>query len=207
MKTLLPLVGAIATAAFTVGPAFGAVIGTYTFDYSTGGNGDGQGFTQGPTGVQIVDDGRTFEDTFVFDDLAGATIDSFTLSFDVTGASESFVTGGLLGLDLLLLERWTASADGLTLGILDDDTTAGTTFTLSDDTTQAFTDAIDSLRLGFSFSADGLGLDNSFTLSTVTLSVNGSAAVVPLPAPGFLLLAALGGLTLLRRKGAPEAGA
>lgn len=201
MKTRFPVLGAIATAAFTVGPASAAVIGTYTFDYSTGGTGDGQGFTQGPTGVRIVDDGRTFEDAFVFDDLAGATIDSFTLSFDITGASERFVTGGLLGLDLLLLERWTASADGLTLGILDDDTTAGTTFTLTDGTTQAFTDALSSLRLGFSFDAEGLGLANTFTLSQATLTVNGSAAVVPLPAPGFLLLAALGGLTLLRRKG------
>lgn len=93
------------------------------------------------------------------------------------------------------------SAGGLTLGLLNDDTTAGTAFTLTDGTTQAFTDAISSLRLGFSFDADGLGLANTFTLSEATLTVNGSAVVVPRPAPGFLLLAALGGLTLLRRKG------
>ena len=42
----------------------------------------------------------------------------------------------------------------------------------------------------------------AFDLASVSLTVNGTAAsaVVPLPAPGFLLLAALGGLGLMRRK-------
>lgn len=210
MKNILSLLGAIATATFLSSAASAAVIGTYTYDYSTTGDRGGQGFGQDANGVQIIDGGllgggATFSDAFVFDDLAGATIDSFTLSFVIDGASERFVTGGLFGLNLLLQERWTVStggvnADDLALGVLDDDTTAGTTFSLTAANAQAFDDAVSSLQLGFSFDAEGLGLGNSFTLASATLTVNGSAAVVPLPAPGFLLLGALGGLAFLRRK-------
>lgn len=204
MKNIILLLALLAATIVPSGRADAAVIGVYDFDYTDIGNRDGQGRDQDATGVLIADDGTTFRDTFDFGDLAGATIDALTLTFRFSGAGPT----NLLG--TIPFERWFVTVEGndpagtgddlfATLvdaqspwtGAITAGTAPGNTF---------FDDALDALAFDFSFDDTGIGIGNSFRLAGVTLTVDGTSAVVPLPAPGLLLLAALGGLGLMRRR-------
>tara|TARA_R110002074_G_scaffold5391_3_gene26598 strand:+ start:2018 stop:2764 length:747 start_codon:yes stop_codon:yes gene_type:complete len=207
MKHMSSVLAAL-SAVFLSGPAIAAVIGSYTYDYTSTGNRDGQGFAQSAAGVQIVDNGTIFTDSFAFGGLSGATIDSFELTFAFSGAGPTSFFG------LFPIEQWNASVgttnpldtSSFLLGTLVDDNSPATGFVVSGSTgdeADVFNAALANLGLSFSFAENGIfnGVA-AFDLASVSLTVNGTAAsaVVPLPAPGFLLLAALGGLGLMRRK-------
>lgn len=204
MKNVMLLLAFLAATISPSGQADAAVIGVYDFDYTVGGNRDGQGRDQDATGVLITDDGTTFRDTFDFGDLAGATIDALSLTFRFSGAGPTVLFG------TIPLERWVVSVEGSDpAGTSDDlfatlvDSQSPWTGAITADTAPGntfFDDALDALAFDFSFEDTGIGIGNSFRLAGVTLTVDGTAAVVPLPAPGFLLLAALGGLGLMRRR-------
>ncbi|CTQ49052.1 VPLPA-CTERM sorting domain-containing protein [Jannaschia donghaensis] len=203
MKQILVPLAVMAAFILPAGEAGAAVIGTYDFDYSDTGNRSGQGRDQNANGVLISDDGSTFRDSFSFGDLSGAIIESFDLSFTFSGAGPTSFT-------IFTLEEWTVTLEGSDpTGTSDDlfgtlvDATAPLAGTIDATTAPGssfFDDALANLGFDFSFEQDGLLPGNSFRLAGASLSVNGTAAVVPLPAPGFLLLAALGGLAMLRRR-------
>lgn len=207
MKHAAFLLAALSAVTLISGPVSAAVIGSYTYDYTSTGNRGGQGFAQGVDGVRIVDNGTTFTDSFSFSELAGATIDSFDLTFAFSGAGPTSFFG------IFPIEQWNASVgttsllntSSFLLGTLVDNNSPATGFVFggsSGDEADVFDAALANLGLSFSFENVGALGGLSFDLASVSLTVNGTAAsaVVPLPAPGFLLLAALGGLGLMRRK-------
>ncbi|SDY46428.1 VPLPA-CTERM protein sorting domain-containing protein [Jannaschia faecimaris] len=181
--------------------ATAAVIGTYDYDYSDTGNRSGQGRDQNASGVLIVDDGVTFRDSFNFGNLAGAVIDSFELTFAFSGA------GPLL---FGILESWEVtvegsdplgSSDDLFAQLVDDQSTwTGAIDASTAPGNSFFADAVANMGFNFAFDQSGSLPNNSFRLASVSLAVNGTAAVVPLPAPGLLLLGALAGMGLMRRR-------
>lgn len=212
MKHIAPLLAALSVAAVVSAPASAAVIGSYTYDYTSTGNRGGQGFAQGVDGVRITDNGTVFTDSFTFGGLAGATIDSFELTFAFSGAGPAFLLPDVFG-EALPTELWDVSAgttDALNtstflLGRLVDTNSPSTSFILAGSTgneAAVFDAALANLGLSFAINENGIFNGSAqFDLASVSLTVNGSpAAVVPLPAPGFLLIAALGGLGLMRRK-------
>lgn len=201
---------AVACAAFVSAPAaHAAVIGTYDYDYTDTGNRGGQGRNQNADGVLITDNGSVFRDSFDFSGLAGATIDSLSLTFAFEGAGPSNLLF-IPGLGNVRLERWfvivegndpTGTGDDLFATLADNQSPWTGAITASTAPGNSFfDDALANLGFDFSFDQVGVGINNSFRLASVSLTVNGTAAVVPLPAPGILLLAALGGLLIARRR-------
>ncbi|MEM7642927.1 MAG: VPLPA-CTERM sorting domain-containing protein [Pseudomonadota bacterium] len=180
--------------------ASAAVIGTFSNDY-------------GPTGIQVseADEGTVF-DSFDFSSLAGQQVDSLSVSVTFADAGPSSIT--IPGFLSIPLELWTLGLSSGTGSIFTDTASvlvdAATGFATLTRTINAatdaasgeslFADALSSLSLGFGFEDTGLFF-NDFTLSSASLSVEGTAAaVVPLPAPVWLLLTALGGLGLAARR-------
>lgn len=216
MKHIRSLIaGALVATALLSGQASAAVIGAYSFDYRTGSadTRSGQGFSQNADGVRITSTGGTFRDTFDFSNLAGAVIDSFDLTFTFAGAGPSNLIN-IFGIGLVRQEQWRVYAEGSNAASRNDDLSAllidnqspwtGSISAASDGSgTDVFATALANLSLGVSFVHEGFSTNRNFTLSGIQLTVNGTAAtsaVVPLPAPGLLLLAALGGLGLMRRR-------
>ena len=128
---------------------------------------------------------------------AGATIDSFELTLNYQGISGS--------------ENWFVRVMGSDDSMLDDDIITGPLATGSNSTTFTFTAADDGglvdafsssvgselFRLRFREESSG---DDNFLLDNVQLVVNGTPAPIPLPASGLLLLGALGGAAMIRRR-------
>ncbi|MEM8850354.1 MAG: VPLPA-CTERM sorting domain-containing protein [Pseudomonadota bacterium] len=179
--------------------ASAAVIGTFTETFGPGG-----------TIVTEADNGIVF-DSFDFSSLAGQQIDSLELSVTFANAGPTnLVFGGIVAIPF---ERWTLGLSPTATGSVFADATsllvdaasglATLTRTINASTDAAnsesiFADAIASQTLGFGFQETTF-FNNAFTLSSASLAVDGTA-VVPLPAPVWLLLTALGGLGLAARR-------
>lgn len=168
-------------------PQYGNLPGLLGADYIT---------VKDTTGVE------RFFDTISFAGLVYDTIDTITLTL-------GFADAGSGKLILGFGEKWLAYAPSgfKPDGSLDDDkstrytlgTLKGTgeiTFNIAAD---VFNTAVSAERLGFWFGDKG-GLSNDFKLKSATLTVAGNVSPVPLPAAGLLLLGALSGLAVVRRR-------
>lgn len=204
MKKLF--LGALCALSLLSAPASAATLGVFTKDYA---NGDVpvSGGTATAAGWEVSDTfGAPFLDVFDFSSLSYSSIDSLVLTLNYGGAGPNSVFFGLIG------ENWNVRVGGSdTASTFDDftgqldDSTAPTSFTMDASTdvggVDAFVTAVVSQSLSFSFDNTFTSLlPESFVLASATLTVNGTSAVVPLPAPVWLLLTALGGLVAMRRR-------
>ncbi|MEM8824208.1 MAG: hypothetical protein AAGF30_11405 [Pseudomonadota bacterium] len=211
LRLILPLVAALVTVAPV---AQAAVIGTYSNIYGIGQT-EPAGHTVTANGVVVSESDPTpFRDRFDFSDLAGSTIDSLSLSITFSGAGPNFAprTFTIFGQPFTInlpTEIWlldvapdSSSTFGQIAGLMDDsDSPLTRTIDASTDAAlqeTAFADAVNSLSLDFGF-RELLGQNNAFVLQSATLTVEGSLSVVPLPAPFWMLLSAVGALALRSR--------
>lgn len=206
MRVFIPIL--IAIVAWCAGPntASAAVIGTYTHEYGRGGGRvapDEFGRLRGDhVLVENSAGGVTdFSDSIDLTGLpTGATIDSIALELDFDRA----------GPNARISENWFVEISGAgagfgfsTFALLNDIASPQTVVLLPG--TDAFNAALGNLSLDFTFIEPGTGRRDTFRLFRATVTVNGSVvAAVPLPAPGLLLIFALGGLAFLRRKPASD---
>lgn len=208
MRHIAPFLVAAALGLAFAPVAGAATLGVYTHDYGNGG-----GRIDPPGGdrvrgnhVEISENqANPFFDSLDFSDLAGSTIDSLELTLAYDRAGPTSIVG-------FPLERWLVDVQGSNGASFADDFTetlvdsaSPLTLTLSAATdgggVDAFATSVANLALGFSFDEVGFLGAQTFRLFSATLTVNGTAAaVVPLPAPGLLLIGALGGLGLMRRR-------
>lgn len=215
MRFPTAILGALALAVWTA-PASAAQLAVFTHDYGQGQYNPRGNDPLGPDYVEISEaSSRPFRDRFDFRNqiAAGATIDSIELTLDFADAGPSFFFG------LFPLETWQVRVTGSNNGSQADDFVADLvdadapmTFVLdaSTDTggVDAFARAVQRERLTFQFQEPGFINFDTFRLFSATLTINGTPAVVPVPVPGLMLLAGLGGLSLAarrRRRGAAQA--
>ena len=187
-----------------------AVLDTYTFDYGAAGRDPGTGSGFGSDGIggdyMLVRDGNAgpeapgrLTDSFSLAALAGAVIDSITLTityarvnqneawyFDIYGSDPS----GFFDNRFTILPTAQNTLGTATLNL---DAATDALFGID-----AFAHSLAQQSVSFGFEEQTGGNDN-FRLYDAVLTVNGTAAV-PIPAPGVLLIAALGGLGLWRRR-------
>ncbi|WP_298436962.1 hypothetical protein [uncultured Jannaschia sp.] len=186
-----------------------AVLGIYTHDYGIG-EYDPQGDdVLGAGFVEVTENiANPFFDSFDFSDLAGATIDSISLTIDFANAGPNSIDFGIFTIDTEIWELVIGGADDTSLAddlvtTMSDDTaplTVALTASSGPAAADIFSNAVTDLGLSFWFQEPALFVTDSFQLASATLTVSGVSAV-PLPAPFALLLAALGGLVLVRRSG------
>lgn len=149
--------------------------------------------------VNDVKKEERFFDTISFADLVYDTIDTITLTLGFADA----------GWGSILTELWLVYAPtGFTPGG-SLDTNSGTRATLGKLTgtgevsfnisADVFATAVAAEKLGFWFGEEAFW-PNEFKLKSATLDVSGTVAAVPVPAAGLLLLGALGGLAVVRRR-------
>ncbi|WP_139176535.1 hypothetical protein [Jannaschia faecimaris] len=181
-----------------------AVIGTYTHDYGKS------------SGLIAPSEYGKHKGRHVEVGSAGSGRSDFRDIIDISGIGPNVTVDSI---DLMLMfdeagpdpkksENWFVEISGAgsgigtnTVAMLDEDQ-APQTFTLRPGT-DAFEAAVAGLRIDFTFTEPGIGRSDAFRLFSATVRVNGSVvAAVPLPAPGVLLLAALGALAFLRRRSA-----
>lgn len=201
---------ALATALLSAPAAEAATIGVFTYDYGSTGRDPGTGSGFGADGIGgdyvQVNDGTVgpqapgrFIDDFSLAGLAGAVIDSITLTITYArvGNGERWFLD-IYGSDPTNFfdNRYTRLATAQnTLGTVSLTIDAATDALFGID---AFAHSLAQQTVSFGFEEQTGGNDN-FRLYDAVLTVNGTAAV-PIPAPGLLLLAALGGLGLWRRR-------
>ncbi|WGH80126.1 VPLPA-CTERM sorting domain-containing protein [Jannaschia ovalis] len=212
LRTLLPLFAAMVISAAT--PALAApmeiwfqerLYGTDPGRVAPAGGADPLFNNMRPTWVEDADYLNVrFRDVFDFADLNFHSISSITLtlthnineltspfSLMVAGFDDFTLTDAFaspLSRDGDILNPWVAQTF-----VLDATTDTGAT--------TAFARTLSAQELAFSFRDDALPFltPNSMLLSSASLSIEG-IAVVPLPAPILLLLAALGGLGVMSRR-------
>lgn len=152
--------------------------------------------------VKVIDrddsDGNRFYDLFDFSDLVYDTITSMTFSLTYSHAPQTWF--------IWALEDWRVylSTDGGTdSGTREDggklDSKSIATFTLTLEDGAVFDQALASQQFSFWFGDEG-GFENDFRLYDAKLTLVGEVAPIPLPAAGLLLIGALGGLTMVRRR-------
>lgn len=179
-----------------------AVISTYSRNY---GSGPGevaplQGGNLRAGRVHVTDNPARvpFLDAFDFSALAIGRIESLTLTLDYQGISRPVNERWFLnidgGNDLSTADEFSSQlARGR--GVFEFILTAATDIS----GVNAFAQAVATRSLEFWFTETTPDRDN-FRLNAATLTVAGTSAPVPLPAPVWLLLSALAGLGLLRRR-------
>jgi hypothetical protein len=205
----------IVVASLVALPVQAATIGTFVRDYGSGpGQYDpGTPDTLGAGFVQIDDNptGETsgaFVDTFDLSSLAGAVIETITLSLTYTNINtRTNGAGNLVGSELWYFDiygsdptnyvdnTWTSltsPSNGAT-------STVSLTISAASDISpiDAFATTLSNMALRFGFEEVSGGNDN-FRLLEAVVTVNGTAAV-PLPATGLFLILALGALGWRRR--------
>ncbi|MBM2575925.1 hypothetical protein JQC91_06385 [Jannaschia sp. Os4] len=198
-------------------PAPAAVLGVFSYDYgngTTGGNDVPLDFNRLETdSVRLQDStqsspglpGDVAFDRFDLSSLGGATIDSFEFTLVFDGARSS--NGETWFLDIygsipgpFVDNRWARLEDDA--GI---DTLTLTLDALTDAAPiDAFAHIVSTLDFSFGFEETSTGRDR-MNIYSASLSVFGTTAAVPIPAPGVLLLGALGALAWRRRRAAATA--
>ncbi|MEL7184546.1 MAG: VPLPA-CTERM sorting domain-containing protein [Pseudomonadota bacterium] len=197
---------ALAALALVSAPADAATLGVFTQNYGAGQDQGVQGGTYGNNFVRVEEFAAVpFADTFDFSGLTYDSIDSITLTLDFDRAGPRIRNNGVVR------EAWDLNVQGSQIGPtfdnfvgLLDDSQAPMDFVLSAasdvGSIDAFATALANQRITFWFTEPGFISIDNFRLFSATLTVSGTPAVVPLPAPVFLLLTALGGLGLMRRR-------
>jgi hypothetical protein len=199
------LLTATAALALLSGTAGAATLETYTNDYGIG-KADPTGNDVLNTDSVTVSDQSTgrFQDSFDFSALVYDTIDSFELTLTFDNARPAF--GSFLGFPFAI-EQWDVRLLGSDSPGQSDDIFAGMadasspqTFTVTSASGgDVFATAIANSTFSFGF-AESAGFPNAFDLFSASLTINGTPAIIPLPAGLPLLLAGLGGLAFLRKR-------
>jgi hypothetical protein len=198
MKTIYG--AALLGAMLVAGSQAGAASVNYTHDYGIGAYDPAGNDVLTATGVRVSDNSTArFSDAFDFSGLAYDAINSFNLILTFSGAGPS----------LFPAELWTVRVQGSNAGsALDDmfrpliDGFAPQGFALTAMTPlagNAFAQTVASENYAFWFSEFTFGNDR-FLLDSAVLEIDYTVAAVPVPAAGFLLVGALGGLAALRRR-------
>jgi hypothetical protein len=197
------------------------LLGSYQHDYgSLPGRIDPTGNDLlNPASVTVSDQStERFADQFDFSSLVYESITSFVLTLTYAGAGPSFSYQCLpvIGCALVPNEFWTARVQGTDAAAAEDDYYGALsegpvqtlTLTAADDTggVSAFAQALASKSYAFWMSEWSAGADE-MTLTSAKLEIFGTPvspppgpSPVPLPASGLLLVGALGGMALLRRR-------
>lgn len=160
----------------------------------------GKGGTMAPSYVTVLDKndstGNRFYHEISFGDLVYETVSSLTLTLKVADAAYKF-----------FIEDWrvfgsknggTSTSDRQQLG----DKITGDTWSVTLTSGAVLTQALAAGKMAFWFGEETFGSDD-FKLFSASVTVEGQAqdlAPVPLPAAGFLLVGALGGLAAMRRR-------
>ena len=195
---IVSLLLSIALLGFATGSGSAATLGVYTHDYGTAKYVPQGSNTLTADAVVVSEAAATpFFDAFDFTDLAGATIDSLTLTITYNTASPVTFFGFPLKAWRVQIGGDGSGPTGSTFSSLLNDPLSPQSFVLDVSSGATFSNALSSGALGFWFAETAL-LTTSFNLVSASLTVSGTAATVPLPAPLVLLLSALGGLVLAR---------
>lgn len=208
MNTLKPMLAGLAIAAAMTVPANAATVllGSDLHDYGTGLVDPGGNDALSADYVTVSDQSSSrFNDSFDFSSLVYDTIERFELVL-------TFANAGPTGLfcPFICSEVWQARINGSNDSASSDDyfstlfsanspQTITLTFGTDTGSIDAFAHTLATQELSLWFSEFSLGRD-SFNLASAELNVYGTVAPVPLPAAGFLLIGALGGLAALRRR-------
>ncbi|WP_179378173.1 hypothetical protein [Jannaschia marina] len=206
MVWITRIAGALALCLGVGVAAEAAVLGTYTHDYGRG------------AGQVAPDQGGRLRGNFVLVRNTAGGVTDFRDSIDLTGLDptatidsiELELTFDRAGPNANISENWfvevfgTGAGFGFSTFALLSDAASPQTITLLPGS-DAFQAALNNLSLEFTFQEPGTGRTDTFRLFSARVTVNGTTAVVPLPAPGLLLLGALGGLAFARRKAGAKA--